>query len=337
MVLSSIPTYSRRLRNLLLEDGSTRDSVLLSVDRVLPRLEMVFDTMKTSNLPGDVSEHLFQGIVSPLIDPQGGVLSLDQSFQLVGSALPVLIKHTSPYLHRVAHALLGVDGLVERLITHGVYSRALKDWLSSSRNYLNDLQVKIVSERLISLCDRCSADHGISDVSERWHKVQSLIVSLKALLDSIQNEERNTKMSSKSLPRLADMKVLSSDDKKKSRARSNTQSDFHIPGEILEQITSLDMQKPESSRALSSSLEHLEKETPSFMHSALNSFPCRVCWERLTGILSDPTHASTADKVVGAPMEYDLFGKRIGLWKVLLSDRALRSSRKLARTGKLQL
>lgn len=269
-----------------------------------------------------------------MVDQQAGVLSLDQSFQLVGSALSVFVKYPSPYLHRVAHVLLGVDGLVERLISHEVYSRALKDWFLSSRNYLNDLQVKITAEKLIALCGRCPADHGISAISERWHKVQSLIVSLKVLLDSIQNKERNSKM--ETLPRLTDMKVLSSDDKKKSRARPNTRSDFRIPGDILEQMTLLDMQKPESSRALSSSLEQLERETPSFMESALDSSPCRVCWERLTGILSDPVHTCTTGKSVGIPLEYDIFGKRIGLWKVLLSDRASRSSRKLAPNGKLQ-
>lgn len=334
-VLSNISSYSPRLRNIL-EDGDTRDLVLLGIDHVLPRLQKVFEAMKSGNLPGHVSENLFQGIVSPLLDPHVGVLSLDQALQLAGSTLPVLTKNPSPYLHHLAVTLLGVDGLLGRLASHGTYSTALKGWFLSSKSYLNDLQVQTVTEKLISICDRCPADHGITAVSERWNKAQPLLNSLKMLLDSIQNEERSDKKTTKSLPRLADMKLLSSDDKKSSRAHSGTQSDFRIPEDILKQMALLDMPKPESSRALYSSLAHLQRETPSFMHSALGSFPCRLCWERLTGTLSEPAYTMmVSDTTTGVPIKYNIFGRRVGLWKVLLSDRALRSARKLARTGKL--
>lgn len=37
---------------------------------------------------------------------------------------------------------------------------------------------------------------------------------------------------------------------------------------------------------------------------------------------------STSDKA-----KYDIFGKRVEVWKVLLSDRAFKASKKLARSG----
>ena len=334
-VLSTISTYTHRVHNIL-EHEATRDLVVLNADRVVPRLEKLWEAMKTTELPRDLPENLFQGLVFPLIESQSGILSLDQSLNLAGLAIPVFLKRHSPYLHQVAVTLLGVDGLLERLASHGVYSSALKEWLSSSKNYLNDLQVKTVTEKLFYICDSCTADHDTSIVSERWHKVNPLVDSLKSLLKSLQDNEQKSLKSTRDLPRLADMKVLSGNDKKENRARRDTYSEFRVPDDILEQMTSLGMPIPGSSRAISSSIEQLEKEIPSFMLAALESFPCRICWERLTGTSTTPAHGPIAPVTsTDIDIKYDIFGKRVGLWKVLMSEQVLKSSRKLARAGKL--
>lgn len=334
-VLSTISTYTHRVHNIL-EHEATRDLVVLNADRVVPRLEKLWEAMKTTELPRDLPENLFQGLVFPLIESQSGILSLDQSLNLAGLAIPVFLKRHSPYLHQVAVTLLGVDGLLERLASHGVYSSALKEWLSSSKNYLNDLQVKTVTEKLFYICDSCTADHDTSIVSERWHKVNPLVDSLKSLLKSLQDNEQKSLKSTRDLPRLADMKVLSGNDKKENRARRDTYSEFRVPDDILEQMTSLGMPIPGSSRAISSSIEQLEKEIPSFMLAALESFPCRICWERLTGASTTPAHGPIAPVTsTDIDIKYDIFGKRVGLWKVLMSEQVLKSSRKLARAGKL--
>ena len=330
-VLSTISTYAHRLHNIL-QHEATRDLVMLNADRVLPRLEKMFEAMKTSDVPHDVPENIFQGIVFPLIESQSGILSLDQS---VGLALPVFLKTPSPYLHQVAATLLRIDGLLERLASNGIYSAALKDWLSSSRNYLDDLQVRTITEKLLYVCDSCTADHDISIVSERWHKAKPLIDSLKFLLKSLQEDEKNILKTTRDLPRLVDMKVLAGNDKKENRARRDTQNEFRVPDDILEQMTSLGMSQPRSSRAISIFIEQLEKEIPSFMLAALESFPCRFCWEKLMGTLSTPAHVPIAPVTsTDIDIKYDIFGKRVGLWKVLMSDQVLNSSRKLARAGK---
>lgn len=336
-VLSTIQAYTFRLRDVF-QDEETRDDILLHVDRVLPRLQRVFETMKSISLHGDVPENLFQGIVSPLLDPEIGILSLDQAFHLAGAALPVLLNKPSPspYLHYVADMVLGFEGLLEMLIAHGAYSTALLDWLSSKRNFLGDLHVLTITQTLFHMCDICPADHSITATSEKWHNARSLMDSLKSLVASIQKDEKENMEPARNLP-LSNMKPLSRDDKKKGRPRRDTGPTFQIPDDILQKMTMLNLPKPGSRHALSIALEVLEKEIPSFMQAALETFPCRFCWERLTGTLTTQAHPSTASGwTVNANTNYDIFGRRVGLWKVLLSDRALKSSRKLARTGMCQ-
>lgn len=332
-ILPSTSNFIPRLRDIF-QDEPTRDLILLRLNRVLPRLQRVFETMKTAYIHTDIAESLFQGLVSPLIDPHAEILSLDQTLHLAGSALPVLVNKPSAFLHHVADAFLAVDGLLERLLAHEAYSTALKEWLSSNRNHLDTPQVITITEKVISMCDTCPADHDIAALPEKWHMARSLMESLDALLKSSEEDEKKNIKSTNTLPRLSDMKVLSGNDKKENRGRSNTQTGFEVPPEIAEKMASLNLQKPTSSRTLVSTLENLENDAPSFMHTALESFPCRPCWEVLTGTLTIKTHPSIPSGSSTQPeTKYDIFGKRVGLWKVLLSGRALKTSRKLARTG----
>ena len=264
------------------------------------------------------------------------MLALDQTLRLFGSAIPALLNKPSSFLHNIADVLLGVEGLFERLISDGTYSTALKSWLSSKQNYLDNAQIKAITGKLFHMCDICPGDHEITSISERWHITVSLVDSLKLVLKSVQEGELKNLKSGKDLPQLSDMKVLSGDTKKENRTQRRVQPDFYLPDEILQQMTLLGLSKPTSSRALSAVLESLETETQSFMHAALETFPCRPCSEILTGNLAVQTLPSiSSGKSVDANKKYSIFGKRVGLWKVLLSDRALKSSRKLARAGVL--
>jgi hypothetical protein len=89
-------------------------------------------------------------------------------------------------------------------------------------------------------------------------------------------------------------------------------------------------------------MEHLQKQTiPSLARSALESFPCRVCIDGLT--LKNVTDnlckgqepsAHCLSEQINAQ---DIFGKRVGIWKVLLSDVAFKNVQKLVRLGEFDV
>lgn len=103
---------------------------------------------------------------------------------------------------------------------------------------------------------------------------------------------------------------------------------------MVQQLSFLNIDKPGSLRAIQSIQEELESERMvSVLHTALKSFPCRF-WERVIGTLTFIKHKIKAPgNDTGSGARYDIFGKRVGLWKVLLSDQAFKSSRKLVRSG----
>lgn len=327
------------LRNLF-QDESTRDSVSLNIDRVLSRLQKLFEASKSVGVTQEVSEGLFQGIVLPLIRAQDDLLSIDQILHLFGSALPLVLRHFSSYLRQVAEVLLSIEGLLDRLLSHEAYSAILYDWFTSKGNTFDESLIKRITDKVIAMCDNCSADHNIEPVSQKWDALKKLVISLTGFIQTVEEQENMELRKSRDLPLLAGMTMLDRDDKKAYRARQQTARSLKVPESLLKQLAFFNTTKPESLRALQIALGKLQGEdTHSLMLVALESLPCRLCWERLTGSSTLPkkTLLTSETRRTDTNTKYDIFGQKIGLWKILLSDKALRSSRKLARTGRFLL
>lgn len=334
-VLSSIEKYYHRLHDEM-QDESVHDQIVLNPNRALRRLQKCFEILRTKNLPAPVSGALFTSLVLPLIPPRDNILTVMQCVDLVGSALPLVTRHpSSPYFRQLAGTLLPIANLFDILTAHEKYSMLLNMWLLSKRHNLDlDVMVQIV-KRLIDLCDACTADHGSVATSEALTKVKTLMESLKSLIRAAQEMKQNSQ-NIENIPPLDQMKALGVDDKKSHHARQDSVADIKIPATVIEDLHFFGIQTLASMRGLSDSLEQLENNIiPSMMRAALKTFPCRPCMERLTGetvAFSKPADVQPfPTKVPGH--SYDIFGKRVGLWKVLLSDTALTDARKLARAG----
>jgi hypothetical protein len=134
------------------------------------------------------------------------------------------------------------------------------------------------------------------------------------------------------------MRALNPDDKKSNQAPTVKiqTSSFKIPQSVLDDLESLNGPRISSAGHLGHALDFIQNEKiPEILHRSLESFPCRVCLERLTGTattFSDlPAHL---DRLTSSSCHsIDIFGKKVGLWKVLLSDAARKNAKKLARTG----
>jgi hypothetical protein len=333
--LSSIGNYYHRLHDDM-EDESVHDQIVLNPNRALRRLQKCFEILRTKNLSAPVSGELFKSLVQPLIPPRDTILTIMQCVDLVGSGLPLVTRHpSSPYLHQLASTLLPIAHLLDILIAHEKYSMLLNMWLLSKRHNLDLGVVTQIVKRLIDLCDACTADHGAVAIPEALEKAKKLMESLRSLIRAAQ-EKKQKSQKIENLPPLDQMKALSVDDKKSHHARQDSVPDIKIPATVLEDLHFFGIQALASMRGLTDSLEQLENNTiPSMMRAALKSFPCRPCMERLSG--KTVAFVKPADvqpfSTKNSGHSYDIFGKRVGLWKVLLSDTALTDARKLAHSG----
>lgn len=336
-VASSLVHHASQIRTIFRRE-STTDSIFLHLDRVIIRLEELFRILNVEDVTEELADAVCQGLFLPLLQKQDNIASLEQVTRIAGSLLPIILIYPSFNLKLIVKSVLQVDGLLERLVAHEKYSDVIKDKLTLKNTFLDRDTRESLTERLIQMCNECSADHGISSTLKRWSDAKSLRKALTEVLGSLQQDEKEKNEKTRDLPLLAGMTKLDVDDKKTSRARRQTAPQFEISPEITNCVASLGLPKPESLRGIQLLLSQLEDDMMhSIMCSALHTFPCRCCIERLTGPPSSSSSVRTSVIVPGhhdLDIKHDIFGKRVGLWKVLLSDRALKDMNKFSRSGK---
>lgn len=330
--LANIEKYYTRLHRAM-QDESIHDQLVLNPDQTHSRLLKSFEILRGKQLPGPVVEEIFKTMVLRFIDDN--IFSPPQIVQLVGSALPLITRQPSLFLRDLVDTLLASEDLFDHLVVNGKYTGVLKEWLISKRNSLSLALSRRVGDRLVDMCNACSADHGTGATAESWSMAKGLISSINLLVD--QQELNRVKI--ENLPPLELMKALTLDDKKSTSTHQGPKKDFKVSEEILRQLNHFNIQPPKSARGLAQVVEQLETEVvPALMRSALESFPCRICLDRLTSGNITDTLANLidlpSDRTTAPGSAQEIFGKRVGLWKVLLSDVAFKNAKKLVRAGK---
>lgn len=337
--LSNVEKYYTRLQRAM-QDGAIHDQLVLKPDQTHSRLLRSFDILRAKQLPSPAAEEIFKTMVLPFV--HDSIFSPPQMIQLVGAALPLITKQHSQFLCDLTNTLLSSHDLFDHLVANEKYTVVLKEWLLSKRNHLPIALSRQVGDRLISMCNACSADHGTGGIVESWDIAQKLIESVNSLIDTSYKQELK-RFKVENLPPLESMKVLNRDDKKSIPAKQSTkkecENEFKVSEEILQQMNHFKLPPPLSTRGLTHSGEQLQNEIiPALMRSALESFPCRICLDRLTTGSLAGTLASSAnlpsDRTSAPGSAQDIFGKRVGLWKVLLSDIAFKNAKKLVHGGK---
>ncbi|OQE34898.1 hypothetical protein PENCOP_c015G08976 [Penicillium coprophilum] len=335
--LSNVDRYYTRLHRAM-QDGSIHDQLVLNPDQTHSRLLKSFEILRGKQLPGPVAEEIFKTMVLPFI--HDNIFSPTQMIQLVGSALPLITKQHSQFLRDLVNTLLSSQELFDHLVANEEYTVVFKEWLLSKRNHLPLALYRQIGDRLVVMCNACTADHGTEDIVNDWDIAQKLMDSINLVLDtSYQEELKRTKV--ENLPPLESMKVFNRDEKneaKLTRIQQIPRRQFKVSDEILGQMKHFNIPSPLSARGFTHAAEYLQNEIiPSLMRSALKSFPCRICLDRLTTGKLTSTLASSkdvpSDRTTALGNAQDIFGKMVGLWKVLLSDVAFKNAKRLVRGG----
>ncbi|KXG50377.1 Tetratricopeptide-like helical [Penicillium griseofulvum] len=332
--LSNVEKYYTRLHRAM-QDESIHDQLVINPDQTHSRLLRSFEILRGKQLPGPVAEEIFKAMVLPFV--HDNIFSPSQMIELVGSALPLVTKQNSQFMRDLANTLLSAQGLFDHLVANEKYTVVIKEWLLPKRNHLPLALSRQIGDRLIAMCNACSADHEMETIVEDWGIAQILMESINSLIETSYEEElKRTKV--ENLPPLESMKVFNRDDKKLTSAQQAPKREFKVPDETLMQMKHFNLPPPLSARGLTHAAENLQNEIiPSLMRSALESFPCRICLDRLTtGSLTGTLASSTdlpSDRTTAPGNAQDIFGTRVGLWKVLLSDVAFKNAKKLVRGG----
>lgn len=319
----------------IFQDEDTRNSIFLHTDRALPRIQKLFEILQHDSLAPSFSQRLLEALVLPLIQGDDQLVTVDQATPLVGSILPMITKVSTSCFRQFMGVLLDIEGLLDRLLSHERYTLDFRGWVISRIDRLDKHLIVRLTDKLVGVCDKCSFDHGINQTCQEWYTLKDLMDALEPMAHSIEREGIEKNQKAKDLPLLAGMRMLKPGDKKTNQARRADPIGFEIPEPVLYKLALLNIKQPESLRVVQSLQEEVASHNMiTILFKIVGSYPCRLCYETAIGaqtlLKKDPKipEHSASDKA-----KYDIFGKRVGLWKVLLSDRAFKASKKLARTG----
>lgn len=283
-----------------------------------------------------------------LLPTFSGILEDAQVIELLVSALENCLLSQPPSLWKLASVLADYGNILERLASDDSSEEILYRWVSLPITLTQDAAtLKVWTQRLVDLVDLCTGKHGIHNEIQRW----KTLVGLKRALHSVQ-ESMERKQQSRAQNLAQDMPVSSTpmialdpDDKKSHIASGQKRPEAHIitlDENLHGPIREFGLQVPSSRSELEQAICTLEGEaTISILRGIARTYPCKLCKEALSPAVSGTNLEVTItnDKSLPAvpPLENDIFGKPIGVWKVLLSGQAFKSLQGLSHSGKCSL
>jgi len=251
------------------------------------------------------------------------------------------IKHALPLqpatLKVIATRLAEKPGLLERVASSMEGAEIICDLFSVHFVSAVPSISNVWARKLIGLCSVCAGSpicHGVPAEVDKW---RALTETIEALEKHRENCQAPAPQHTRS-PADAVMRKLNADDNKPSSVARRRSSVLEhkippLPDHVVAMLNGLNLQQPTSSRAISVLLGQIHAtEIPAVLRAVLPTFPCRPCHdlsqnpkalvEKVKQITRPCTDRGFCSEKV--PEEGELFGAKIGLWKVLLSAAALK-------------
>lgn len=339
------PTYSQyqAAADAVIEDPSLTKinekalkDLFLDLGSVGPRLRSVLDILNLRRPSKKVADAIAYNLLLPLLLASQELDHQDEVTRIITSGITVILNCANTALEALAEALSESNGILERLVTDEKGGRALNRWVEDYEHSLQNPSVlQIFTQRLLDLCNSCTHDHGTSNLFDQWLDLSTLKNSLELVGRDTQISQMQLSHTAQCIP-LQNLKRLEEYDKKMSRSQQQLPA-FDLPASILEGLAKFQLDAPKSLRTLDSVLESLKvRETLKVMRSAMKTFPCRPCNQatRKAGNPGDFFRTDTRRlETVDSAFNLEIFGQRIGVWKVLLSAQALRDFRNLSHSG----
>lgn len=306
----------------LIFDEQAENQLLLDPENVIQRLEKLLQEFGSSGASQPVADQIVANILIPIVTASHDMGPSKTTLVLI-LGLHIVLKCPNPNLRNLGRAVSETEDLLEMLISHKRGSEVMKDWVRNQYHSICEFSVlRAFTHRLVTLCSNCTRDHGTRDQSEQWQqllKLRELLLNLKedfakTRAENDKNKEKNQKVKLSQRPLVPE-----------------------IPTEVSTALALFGIQsRPTSERMVDTILQRLESETTSsILKSIITSFPCRLCYETLDGTRARGDHHVKKDgeRLIAPTFNPDIFGKRFGVWKVLLSSQAVKNIQSASRSG----
>lgn len=358
-IAKSIINDPRQISNLAQDDR--KEETLLHLIAHSGRLARLFHCIRDSQglLPdrasssrtaprkGLVKTHISSEIVIlflELLPTFSGILENAQVIELLISALETCLLSPSPLLWKLARSLADNGNFLEHLASDESGGDILQRWVSLPVNAIQDaITLEIWTQRLVDLVNLCTSKHGIQNEIQRWEKLVVLKKAFHSVQESMEQKSRlRTQRLAQDLPvSSANMVALDPDNKKSYIASGQERTEAHViqlDENLHGPIREFGLRIPSTRSELEQAICTLEGEvTISILRGIACTYPCKLCKEGLSLGTSRKNFkvAATRDKSLHTvpPLEVDIFGNSIGVWKVTLSHQAIDSFQGLSRAG----
>lgn len=280
-----------------------------------------------------------------LLPSVSGILEDAQVIELLVSGLENCLLSQSPSLQKLARALAENGKFLEQLASDESGGKILQRWVSFSITASQDANtLEIWTQKLVDLANSCKGNHGVYNEIRLWKTLVDLKKAFHAVQESMeQSSQLRAQQLAQAMPASsAHMIALDPHNKKSYIASGQKRPEAYvikINENLHESIREFGFQIPRTHNELEQAICTLEgKATISILGSVARTYPCKLCNEALSLAAAGTNTKFAATSYKGLPLterpvEPEIFGQPIGVWKVLLSVQAMKSLQDISRSG----
>lgn len=336
----TVSEYVKTHPSITQANEETQHELLMDLESVATRLKFFLRKLDFGLMNKEIADEIILNILWPIISYASPEIADSETvIEVLLSGFPAVLNCSTRIQESLLKALSEAEGLLERWITDSKNSHTVKDWVRKYKyNPRDSSMLRLFMQRLMTLCDTCTHDHGMSLLSEQWHDLSKLTDFLKQQKLVYQQNQTREHEKARDTRHFDGLRLLGKDDKKTGKdQQSLSTSAPRVPVDISNSLDHFGIAIPNSQRTVESALDRLQiEETSRLLSSVIDTFPCRPCNESACnpGMTrrSFPVNMNSAQPP-DQSFDPEIFARRIGVWKVLLSAQAVRDMKNLSRSG----
>lgn len=321
-------------------DEETQQRLFLDCNDVTTRLKLFLGNLNRGKMNDKIADEIILNILLPMISFASSELAPPETvIDLLSYALPSVLGCSNRKQDAILEALSEAHGLLERLITDPKDSQIIKDWISKHEYSARaSSMLRAFTQRFMTLCDTCPSDHGTSMLSEQWQNLLKLIDALEQHKLTYEHDQARSHGKLRDTRHLGGSRLLEEFDKKTGIGQSSLPTPFpQVSFDVSQSLALFELVIPSSLRTMETVLEQLKiHKTLELLSSAMETFPCRPC--NMSACYPDRSKQSfpaeiNRSQLTEQSFDPEIFARRIGIWKVLLSAQAVKDLRGWSHSG----
>lgn len=317
--------------------GARIAEFLRQIPRYIPKTTLTQQAKEDLDSKQAIGGQLVKRVLLPLLE--NGYQHLhnrDALFEFLVSSIPLSDRNCSEQL---AAKLGEIPHLLGKIISDKRSSNFVQEWTGLLAKKPKAMQCW--TETAVGLAGNCGSDHGVSYMIERWGLLKTLKTHLFNAKRQLETSQGLNPSSVTSLPR--NFRVLDRDDEWFQEWRPSPaapKATVNLAAEAITLLGSFGMAVPCFEGHLDRAIDEIgTTKTLNVMQTIISTFPCRLCFLRGYGNVSNTTLPTIETHFEQTLEELDLdtfeglLGSNLGIWKISLSSQALKDLKHSRREG----